>query len=159
MWNLSLQNMDERSTKLGHQRMMERVAVFREAFSDDKDDGFVAFQHLITFILLLVSVSLIHLMRANDCQIFHDKIWRDVIHVNSKCAENYWCLTDDQLSLLREIARNSAITHKPPYAAALWWMTAIYWPDFATFTYPFPIWCSQWGAPLELLGSYLVWEN
>jgi len=24
--------------------------------------------------------------------------------------------------------------------AALWWMTAIYWPDFPTFTYPCPIW-------------------
>ena len=37
-----MQNVDDRSSKLGHQRMIERVAVFREAFADDKDDRFVA---------------------------------------------------------------------------------------------------------------------
>jgi len=26
-----------------------------------------------------------------------------------------------------------AVTDKPPDAAALWWMIAIYWPDFATY--------------------------
>jgi len=33
-----LQNVDERAMKVGRERMMERVAVFREAFADDKDD-------------------------------------------------------------------------------------------------------------------------
>jgi len=43
--------------------------------------------------------------------------------------------------------------------AAVWWMTAIYWPDFPTFTYPSPAWRSQWGDSLELSGSYLVRGN
>jgi len=30
---------------------------------------------------------------------------------------------------------------------------------FSDFNYPSPIWRSQWGDPLELSGSYLVWEN
>jgi len=37
-----LQNVDERSAKRGHERMMERVAVFREAFANDKDDRSVS---------------------------------------------------------------------------------------------------------------------
>jgi len=43
--------------------------------------------------------------------------------------------------------------------AALWWMTAIYWQDFPTFTYPSAIWLPQWGDFLELSGSYLVCEK
>jgi len=31
--------------------------------------------------------------------------------------------------------------------AALWWMTAIYWPNFSTFTSPSPIWLPQWQGP------------
>jgi len=42
---------------------------------------------------------------------------------------------------------------------SLWRTTAIYWPDFPTFRYSSPIWRPQWGDPLELSGSYLVWEN
>jgi len=52
--------------------------------------------------------------------------------------------------------------------AALWWMTAIYWPDFQTFTYLSHIWYPQWGGypqsikfifgteKLEWLGQNLV---
>jgi len=44
--------------------------------------------------------------------------------------------------------------------AVLWWITAIYWPDFATFTYPSPIWRHQYEEDsLELSGSYLVWKK
>jgi len=31
--------------------------------------------------------------------------------------------------------------------AAVWWMTAFYWPDFPTFTYPSPVWLSMIGFP------------
>jgi len=35
-----------------------------------------------------------------------------------------------------------------PIWAAFRWMTAIYWPNFPTFTYPSPIWRPQWkGCP------------
>jgi len=37
--------------------------------------------------------------------------------------------------------------------AALWWTTAIYWPDFPTFTYPSPpVWCPQWGRSPWAIG-------
>jgi len=66
--------------------------------------------------------------------------------------------------------QSSAITDKPSDASALWWMTAIYWPNFATqsftrgqlltayrpdfptFTYPSPIWLPQWGRSPQATG-------
>jgi len=39
--------MDERSAKRGHDRMMERVAVFREAFANDKDDRFAPTMYIV----------------------------------------------------------------------------------------------------------------
>jgi len=36
--------------------------------------------------------------------------------------------------------------------AALWWMTAIYWPDFPTFTYPSRIWCLEWVGSSRAIG-------
>jgi len=44
-----------------------------------------------------------------------------------------------------------------PFEAALWWMTAIYWFDFPTT--PLLSDALDEGDPLELSGSYLVWEN
>jgi len=38
------------------------------------------------------------------------------------------------------------------FQAALWWMTAIYWPGFPTFTYPSLIWCPQWGKSARAIG-------
>jgi len=60
--------------------------------------------------------------------------------------------------------RNSAIAYKPPDACArhavlsradLWWMTAIYWPDFPTVTNLFSIWHPQWGGPPRAIGFIL----
>jgi len=42
---------------------------------------------------------------------------------------------------------------------ALWWMIAIYWRNFVTFTHLSRIWCPQWRGSIELLGSYLVRAN
>jgi len=36
--------------------------------------------------------------------------------------------------------------------ADIWWMTAIYWPDFPTFTYPSSIWRPQWGGSPGAIG-------
>jgi len=48
---------------------------------------------------------------------------------------------------LRKLTRSSAIADKPP-DAAVWWLTAIYWTDFSTFTYLSPVWRAQWkGSP------------
>jgi len=64
--------------------------------------------------------------------------------------------------------RNLAIADKPPAAsarrvvlsrAALRWMIATYWSDFPTSTYFSPIDAVNEGGPLELSGSYFVWQN
>jgi len=57
--------------------------------------------------------------------------------------------------------KSSAVADKPPGAcarhsvlsrAALWWMTAIYWPDFPTFIYPSPICRLRWEGFARALG-------
>jgi len=47
-------------------------------------------------------------------------------------------------STWRRTLRSTAC-HAARSRAALWWMSAIYWPDFPTFTYPAPISRPRWG--------------
>jgi len=67
------------------------------------------------------------------------KCQRNVI-MNKKIR--YRCQTARHLCMKISSTQNtirSTAFHDVLLRAALWWMTAIYWPDFFTFTYPSPM--------------------
>jgi len=57
----------------------------------------------------------------------------------------------NKISLTLNATRSTAF-HAVLSRAALWWITAIYWPDFPTFTYHSPIWRPQWGGSPRDIG-------
>jgi len=57
-----------------------------------------------------------------------------------------------QLDFRHTYLYDACARHAMLSTAAVWWITAIYWPDFRTFTYPPPIWYPQWGGSSPAIG-------
>jgi len=77
--------------------------------------------------------------RTQRCYVTTNNSWQNALHACKQCSI--------AAETAREyIARSTAWStafRAMLLRAALWWMTAIYWPNFATFTYPSPVWRRQ----------------